>query len=409
MGTLRCAWVILITLAVSFPASAVAQNARIRITLNEVPTKSDVTVELFVAWGARIKDPRAGWLKGHQAEFSGPRSSRSIETDTDTVLIHHRVDSFILYGRVRNKNDGTVIGYVPAKLFDDIRSAPSLTQLEVETTMRKSFEEAFLDSYPLEFNKDQGYLKTDNVRPVLRSLKLMIEYAGETGAELSNDAWQRFHSFFKGNRSFFKRGGSGELTDILAFLKTYSSASGDPNFAAFYAEFLNELVGVVQGTSVFDGQELTSYIHDQLKLLYGKGLTGLLGPSSRSLQKFQEIKQYESCLDLADVILHKLTTEVVNEESRPTISGVLLSTTYCGQLHFEEDSDVIGADRRLSDDGAKFLLTTPIGRSVMEQYLQVAQFLFDKGMLSLRSTGREGEIVKYYVAYNQALQGAPGL
>jgi len=238
----------------------------------------------------------------------------------------------------------------------------------------------------------------------------MIEYAGQTGVELSDKAWQRFHTFFKVNRSFFKRGGSEELTDILAYLKTYSSASPDPNFAVFYAEFLNELVGIVRGKSVFEDQELNAYIHDQLKLLYGKQLADVLGASSRSLQKFLDIEEYESCLDLADTILTNLTPEtVLNEAARGTISGLLSATTICGQYHFAEDSGFPGADRRLSDDGAKFLATSTLGRSVMEQYRRVVQLLFDNNRLSHKSTGRDGEIVKYYVVYNQALEGSPGL
>lgn len=389
MGRLRCAFVILIAVVLSTQALAGERKARVRITLHEIPAAPEAKVEVFLAWGARVKDPPAGWLKSHQEEFSGPRSSRSIETDTETTLIDSKVDSFIVYGRVLNK-DGTVLGYVPAK-FHDISEEDSLTQIEVEATARSSFEEAFLDSYPLEYNRDQGYLESDNVRPVLRSFKLMIEYAGQTGIELSDKAWQRFHTF-------------------LAYLKTYSSASPDPNVAGFYAEFLNELVGIVRGKSVFEDQELNAYIHDQLKLLYGKQLADVLGASSRSLQRFLEIEVYESCLDLADTILTNLTPEIVlNEGARGTISGLLSATSICGQYHFEEDSGFPGADRRLSDDGAKFLATSTLGRSVMEQYRRVVQLLFDNNRLSPRSTGRDGEIVTYYVVYNQALEGSPGL
>ena len=45
----------------------------------------------------------------------------------------------------------------------------------------------------------------------------------------------------------------------------------------------------------------------------------------------------------------------------------------------------------------------------MEQYRRVVQLLFDNNRLSHKSTGRDGEIVKYYVVYNQALEGSPGL
>jgi len=98
MGRLRCAVVILIAVVLSTHALA-DRNARVRITLHEIPAAPEAKVELFLAWGARVKDPPAGWLKGHQEEFSGSRSSRSIETDTETIQIDPKVDSFILYGR----------------------------------------------------------------------------------------------------------------------------------------------------------------------------------------------------------------------------------------------------------------------------------------------------------------------
>jgi hypothetical protein len=381
------------------------ENARITITLHEVPIGDEIETQIYVSWGARIPKVPASWLQRHNFRDRAGRSTGTLKHTTETIQIDSKITSFIIYGRIVTSN-GKTIRVIPAKFFE-VCAFKSLAQLTPVITPRRSFEEAFLDSYPLEFQSDQGFLSAENVRPTLRSFRHMVDYAGETNSQVSEEVWNRMHTFFNGNRKFFRRGGSMELSEVLEYLKTYTAASRAPGVANFYAEFLNGLVGLVSGTVVFD-EDITDYLHGQQMQLYETRLFEAFSQADISLQKFHDIGRNEGCLLLAEKILRALDdTNLENAIRRfpRNLNSILLQTTVCGQYHFERDSGENGATHLSRRGGARFLAKSQIGRPTITEYVRVCRFLESKGKLTLQSTGVSGEIAKYCIDYNQALEG----
>lgn len=388
-----------------FPILAGAENARIRITLCEVDADPEIETQIRVSWGARSPQLAASNPQSFTFHNRASRSTGTVEHLTPTMQVNMQVNSFIVYGLIRNRN-GDIIRVIPAKLFDI--GNVSLTQLEARITPRRDFNAAFLDSYPLEFRRDQGFLKSENVWPTLRSLQHMTDYAREIQANLSPEVWHRFHTFFQVNSDFFKNGSSDEISEVLQYLKTYTEGSSREGVALFYAEFLDGLVATVKGRQVFGNVDFTEYLHGQLMQLYETRLSECFGRAETSLRKFHQIGEFGKCLTLAEKILKSLQDQyLLNAIDRDlsTLSGILLQTTISGQDYFQANSNIPGANRLHRDAGAIFLAQSSVGRPTISEYLRVCKEMQLKGVLSLGSTGRAGEIAKFYVAYNCALQG----
>lgn len=389
-----------------FPKTAdAAEPARVTILLHEVPVALEIEAAIQVSWGARIPQPPAAWLQHSSFRRSANRPTGTIELKTETRQIDDEITSFLIYGHIRAGN--RIIRYIPAKLYET-KDFKSLTQIEIEITPRRTFGDAFLDSYPLEYRNDRGFLNSKNVRPTLRSFRRMIDYAGETNSVITPPVWSRLHSFFQVNSGFFKTGGSDELSDVLRYLKSYAAASRAPGVALFYAEFLNGLVDDVIGRLVFGGEELTDYLHGELMTLYESKLKESFREADNSLEKYRKIQRFEQCLELSEKILRTLTREFLDDAIRSqkrNLFSVLQQTTICGQDHYENSSRLPGASRLDADAGAKFLVESEVGRPALDQFLAVCRVLSSKGLLSLESTGKAGEISKFYLAYNRATEG----
>jgi len=386
------------------PCGAQAENARIRITLYEVPVEPEIKTQVYVSWGAHMANPPANYLHRHDFTSNAGRSTGTVKYTTSTRDVDPKVTSFIVYGLIR-ASSGDIIRVIPAKLF--FINDESLTQLEVAITPRRSFSDAFLDSYPLEFWKDEGFLNGETVRPTLRSFRLMIDYAGETDSNISPEEWKRLYSFFKVNRSFFKRGGSQELSEILQYLKTFVAASRGEGVASFYAEFLNGLVPIRTGLIVFD-KDLTDYIHGQLMQLYETRLPECFHQANLSLQAFHEARQYDKCVTLAEKILKSLNGEYLQDactRSPKNLFSTLVQCTICGQDYYATFSNEAAANRKKVSSGARFLVQSEVSRPMISEYQRIFEVMESHKLVTFRSTGEAAQLGKYYIAYNCALRG----
>ena len=400
---------ILLTLVISFlllPIPSYSQeNARIKITLDEVPTTEEIETQICVSWGAQIPNVPSSYLHSHYFSDKAGRTNTTVEHTTPTKDVDRKVTSYIVYGVIRSASSRDITRFIPAKFFET--GNKSLAQQEVQITPRRNFNEAFLDSYPLEFNRDQGFLDSENVCPTLRAFRLLIDYAGEIDASISDDVWQRLFNFFQSNIGFFRKGGSAELTAVLNYLKTFTAASRREGVAKFYAEFLNGLV-TIRGIEIGDNEDLTNYLHGQLMQLYETRLAECFVTADISLQKFHGIGEYEKSLTLATKILKSIDEQLLHSvlQSNPNnLFSILRQCTISGQDYYQTCSNIPGANRNNVTDGAKFLSQSRVGYAMMTEYLRVCDLMLSKGVITPKSTGRAGEILKFYIEYNCALQG----
>ena len=400
---------ILLTIAISFlllPISSHSQeNARVRITLNDVPIREQIETQICVAWGAQMPIVPASYLHCEYYTRDAGNTGTKAKYRTSTREVDSKVTSYFVYGGIRLVSSRDIIRVIPVKYFDTGNKA--LVQQEIEITTRKNINEAFLDSYPLEFNRDRGFLNSENIWPTLRAFRLLLDYTAKTDTKVTVDVWNRLYRFFQSNSGFFKKGGSTELTEVLNYLETLTESSRREGEASLYAEFLNELV-TIRGIEIGNDEDLTDYLHGQLMHLYETRLEECFVTADLSLQKFHEIGEYEKSLKLGTIILKSINGQLLKNvinHARKNLFHILLQCTISGQDYYQNCSNIPNANRWNAADGAGFLAQSTIGNPMMSEYLRVCDLMVSNGALSLRNTGKASEILKFYIEYNCALQG----
>lgn len=392
--------------------SDAAENAMVEVKLTQVPVAPDVTAEIIIAWGAESAPSATDQQRVDPKKFRGGRSSSTLELKSQNKALASRVSSYIVYGRLVT-NDNKTLGVFPAKLIS-INPDPtkeSLNQLKVELPFRPEFASIFTEGYPLvgRFPSDLSLTST-TVRPVLRSLKELIEFSDENGFEIPKEIWGRIYETFLLNVRFFRQSGETELNTVLIFLRSYTTRSKTPSYVdEFYVDVLTKLVASPDRPLDLDeSKSMTDYLLQQMTGVYGRKPRELFTKANLSLKAFYDAKKPEHCIRLATTILAGMDQRLLDEmltKQEGNVRSILDQVAVCGKSFYAvEDKQ----KQPVFESAAVWLANSPVGRPMVDEYRKVCAVLEAKKLLTTTFTGDYQWISDYCINFHKAVRTLPG-
>lgn len=382
------------------------------MTIREVPIYWNLDLVFFIETGADEIQRQPQW--SHRRDLPSNEISRnwdgtSISVQLRDIRLPSESRSLLVYGYASDAQTGDPLGYFPFILhvFPDSGAKDKTEITRDDITPNEDFGNAFTESFPFLSGNPANLGDRDTLVSAINSIRMIVANSkkDDRSSLIGIEEWSAIYNIIQTNTGLIANHSGDVLIWLLDTLQKYSTNSNDSGFPGFYLQFIAKLIrNSVDGIEFSNNLMIEDFLLKEQKNIFNRFTIAAIPYANESTDAFDDIRDYERCLDLSAFILKEFrfslqrNSDIWNaldrDEVLQQIESFLLSATDCGLRLY---AVVEMGDPRDVENATRFLMKQDVGRQFVEHYLTFWNALELNSMEI-----NENNLEKYQLYFEQA-------